>query len=72
MESARLYQDTRRRAAQSRLVEEISARMRGTLDVESVARTAVDEIRQRLRSARVSLYLSSPTEEAEVLNNETE
>ncbi len=68
MESARLYQDTRRRAAQSRLVEEISARMRGTLDVESVARTAVDEIRQRLRSARVSLYLSSPTEEAEELN----
>ena len=65
MESARLYQDTQRRAAQSQLVEEIAARMRGTLDVASVARTAVNEIRYRLGATQVSLYLASPSAEAE-------
>ncbi len=69
MESARLYQDTQRRAAQSQLVEEIAARMRGTLDVASVARTAVNEIRYRLGATQVSLYLASPA--AEVTETES-
>ena len=44
LESARLYRDTQRRAAQERLVGEVTARMRQTLDVNTVLDTAVDEI----------------------------
>jgi GAF domain-containing protein len=36
LESARLYQDTQRRAAQEQLVGEVTSRMRETLDVEKV------------------------------------
>jgi len=48
MESARLYEDTQRRAAQERVVGEVTARMRETLDVDLVLRTAVQEIREAL------------------------
>jgi GAF domain-containing protein len=49
LESARLYQDTQRRAAREQLVGEVTARMRETLDVDLVLRTAVQEIREALR-----------------------
>ena len=48
LESARLYQDTQRRAAREQLVGEVTARMRETLDVDLVLRTAVQEIREAL------------------------
>ncbi|MBN1136068.1 MAG: GAF domain-containing protein [Anaerolineae bacterium] len=44
LESARLYRDTQRRAAEERLVGEATARMRQTLDVDAVLDTAVEEM----------------------------
>jgi GAF domain-containing protein len=48
LESARLYEDTQRRAAQERLVGEVTARMRETLDIDTVLQTAVREIGESL------------------------
>ncbi len=48
LDSARLYQETERRAAQERLVGEVTARMRRTLDIDAVLQTAVREIGESL------------------------
>lgn len=48
LETARLYQETQERAARERLVGEISGRLRETLNVDSVLRTAAAEIRSAL------------------------
>jgi GAF domain-containing protein/HAMP domain-containing protein len=57
LESARLYQDTQRRAARERMVGEITSRMRETLDVETVVRTAAEEMRNVLDLAEVELRI---------------
>jgi GAF domain-containing protein/HAMP domain-containing protein len=44
VEVARSIEQTTARAEQERIISEVTARMRETLDVESVLRTAVDEI----------------------------
>jgi methyl-accepting chemotaxis protein PixJ len=48
LESARLHQDTQRRAARERAIGEVTARMQESLDLETVLKTAVDEMRQAL------------------------
>jgi GAF domain-containing protein len=58
LESARLYQDTQRRATRERLIGEVTARMRETLDVEAVLKTAVSEMRQALGLERVLARLA--------------
>jgi GAF domain-containing protein len=60
LESARLYQDSQRRAAQDRLTGEITGRIRETLDVETVLQTAVDEIRQAFKLDRAAVRLVVP------------
>jgi GAF domain-containing protein/HAMP domain-containing protein len=57
LEGARLYQDTQRRAAQERLTGEATARMRQTLDVDTVLQTAVREMRQALGLVRAEVWL---------------
>jgi GAF domain-containing protein len=57
LESARLYQDTQRRAAEDRLVGEITARIRETLDVDTVLQTAVREMSKTLDIPRVEVRL---------------
>lgn len=57
LDSARLYQETERRAAQERLVGEVTARMRQTLDVDAVLDTAVDEIAKVMGVAALDLRL---------------
>jgi GAF domain-containing protein len=57
LESARLYQDTQRRAARERLTGEITDRMRETLDVDTVLQTAVREMRQILDLAEAEVRL---------------
>jgi len=59
LESARLYQDTQRRAAQERLIGEVTARMRETLDMDTVLQTAVREMREALGVAEVEVYLET-------------
>jgi GAF domain-containing protein len=58
LESARLYQDSQRRAARERLIGEVTGRMRETLDLESVLATAAQEIRQALDLPEVMIRLS--------------
>jgi len=64
LESARLYRDTQRRAAQERLVGEVTARIRETLNMETVLKTAVDEIRQALQLERLVVRLGAPDDDA--------
>jgi GAF domain-containing protein len=57
LESARLYQDTQRRAERERLTGQVAARMREILDVESVLKTAVREIGEALELHDIAIQL---------------
>jgi GAF domain-containing protein len=59
LESARLYQDTQRRAAREQLLGEVTARVRETLDMETVLKTAVQEVRQALGLPEVVIRLTA-------------
>jgi GAF domain-containing protein len=65
LDSARLYQQTQLRAERERLVGEATARMRETLDIETVLRTAVDEIYQKLSPEEVVIRLAQDASEFE-------
>jgi len=58
LDSARLYQETERRAARERLVGEVTTRMRQTLDVDLVLRTAAQEMRQALGLSEMTIRLT--------------
>lgn len=62
LESARLYLETQRRAAQERLVGDVTGRIRETLDMQIVLRTAASEIRQALGLERLVVRLGTPDE----------
>ncbi|MFZ6027476.1 MAG: GAF domain-containing protein [Chloroflexota bacterium] len=57
VESARLYEESRQRAANEQLLSAISANIRATMDVDSILQTAVREIRQAfdLQEAEIRL-----------------
>jgi GAF domain-containing protein/HAMP domain-containing protein len=57
LESARLYQDIQRRAERERLTAQVTTRMRETLDMETVLKTAVQEVRQALGLSEVVVRL---------------
>jgi GAF domain-containing protein len=59
LDSARLYEDTQRRAARERLVGEVTAHMREPLLLEDVLQTAVGEIRQALGLDELVVRLKS-------------
>jgi GAF domain-containing protein len=59
LESARLYQDAQRRAARERLIGDVTARMRETLDLETVLKTAAHEVRQALDLPEVVVRLAT-------------
>jgi GAF domain-containing protein/CHASE3 domain sensor protein len=58
-DNLRLLDETQRRAARERLVGEITDRMRETLDVDTVLRTAVREMRQILDLAEAEVRLGT-------------
>ena len=60
LDSARLYQDAQRRAAEDRLVSEIASRLQATMDVDTVLQTAVREMGHALGIEKVELRLQSP------------
>ena len=60
LDSARLYQATQQRAVRERLTGEVTARIRETLDMETVLRTAVQEVRQALGLPEVVVRLRDP------------
>jgi GAF domain-containing protein/HAMP domain-containing protein len=59
LDSARLFTETQQQAQRERLVGEINARMRQTLDVEAVVRTATNEIYQALSLESLDIWLSA-------------
>ncbi len=59
LESARLYQDTQRRALRERLTGEIAARMRETLDMDAVLQGTIREIGERLGIAEVEVRMEN-------------
>jgi hypothetical protein len=58
IESLRLLDETQRRAARERLTSEVTARVRETLDMETVLKTAVQEVRQALGLPEVVVRLA--------------
>ena len=64
LDSARLHQSTRTRAHREQLTAQITARMRETLDVETVLRTAIEEIYEALDLSELTIYLSPETTES--------
>ena len=57
LESARLYEDTQDRATRDRLISEVAGRIRETLDVNTVLRTAADEMYNTLGLSEVVIRL---------------
>jgi GAF domain-containing protein len=64
LESARLYQDTQRRAARERAISEVTGRMREPVELEDVLKVAVDEIRQALDLDELVLRLGAHAPDA--------
>jgi len=59
LESARLYQDTQRRAERERVTGQLTARIRESLDVETVLKIAVREIGEALGLAALDVRMST-------------
>lgn len=64
IENSRLFEEARLRAARERRAREITARMRETLDLDTILRTAVQEIGESLGIAEVEVWMQGETEEA--------
>lgn len=62
LDSAQLYQESQQRAERERLVAEISARMRETLNVNAVLQTAIREIGDVLGLAEVEVRMRGEPE----------
>jgi GAF domain-containing protein len=58
MDNARLYQSIQRQAVREQMLAGLTARMRETLDVDTVLRTAANEIFQALALEEVSIELA--------------
>ncbi len=63
LESARLYQDTQRRAARERLTREITDKMRRATSVEGIVRVAVDELFDIMKTSRAFVRLETASSE---------
>jgi GAF domain-containing protein len=63
LENARLLAETQQRAAREQLTGEVTARMRASLDVESVLRTAVEEIYQAIKPDNLVIQLMPALED---------
>jgi GAF domain-containing protein len=58
LESARLYQDTQRRAARESFLREISDQLQRTSDTQTLVRIAAEELTRVLHSSRTRVRLS--------------
>jgi hypothetical protein len=59
IESLRLFDDVQRRAVQERLVGEVTTRIRESLDVETVLKTAAREMRRSLGLDKITVHLGT-------------
>ncbi len=65
LESARLYEDTQRRAAREHLTSEITDKMRRAAGVDRVIETALEELHNALGTSRVFVQLKTTSPEQE-------
>ena len=65
LESARLYQDTRRLAVRDRLVSQVTTRMRESLDVQRVLETAADELYQAFGLDKVVIRMATDQDDSQ-------
>ena len=63
LESAQHYRDTQRRALREQMTTEITARIRETLDIDTVLQTAIREIGDKLNIARVQVRMKGQERE---------
>ncbi len=61
LDNARLLEETQRRAEQEQLIGDITARVRETLDVDTVLQTAIREIGQALDLAEIEVRMGDET-----------
>jgi GAF domain-containing protein len=62
LENARLYEDTKRRAENERIVADVSSRIRESLDVDTVMQTAVIELQRALGLKDITIRLGDTHE----------
>lgn len=62
LESARLYEDTQRRAAREQLTGQIGNRLRETLDIDAVLATAAKELRNALNVKATEVWIEAEDE----------
>ncbi len=60
LENARLVRESQIRAERERVFSESTARMRETLDIETILQTAAEEMRRALSLARVEVQIGAP------------
>ena len=62
LENARLFEDTQSRAARERMINEITARIRASMDMETILHTTAEELARtcNLSRARVHLGMGDP------------
>jgi GAF domain-containing protein len=65
LESARLYEDTRRLAVRDRLVSQVTSRMRESLDIQRVLETAADELYQAFGLDKVVIRMATDADDAQ-------
>ncbi|HTP09047.1 MAG TPA: GAF domain-containing protein [Anaerolineae bacterium] len=63
VENARLVEQTQRTAQRERTINEINARVRQSVDLDAILRTAVNELGQSLKAARVVARVGTMTAE---------
>ncbi len=70
LDSARLFHETQRRATNERVIGEITAQIRESLDIDTILRTAADEIRRAMNLPQVTVRLASRPSEAGPTNGQ--
>jgi GAF domain-containing protein/HAMP domain-containing protein len=63
LENARLHQETQHRATRDRLIGQVTSQVRQSLDLETVLRTAVDQIQQALRLEKITIRLATENQD---------
>jgi GAF domain-containing protein/HAMP domain-containing protein len=66
LENARLLEETRRHAERDRMIAEITARVRASMDPETILRTALRELGAALGADRVMVRMMNPSHSEEV------
>ena len=62
IENARLVNETRDQANRDQLISRFSTRLRETLDMDTVVKTAIDEMKRNFNLKEVEVRLNTPDE----------